>query len=98
MPVAKFTISMDPGLAKRVRSLAKREGLSVSAVIASCVARSIGDEAERRRLARDPLVEELARAFTDPAVLERAARVVAAEVDNPTLFREAMRIAGERKR
>jgi predicted DNA-binding ribbon-helix-helix protein len=73
----RLSITMDPRLAKRVRQIAKKEGVSISLVIERMVWDRVDIAAKRAAALSNPLVERLLNELTSPENVERAARLIA---------------------
>ena len=83
----KTSISIDSGVLKRLRKLAREEETSVSALIERFCSRALGDAELAAAARRDPLTERLLEEMLRPENIERAARIVGETVEDSNLFR-----------
>ncbi len=89
MAQERTSISLEAELLKRLRRLAKQEGLPFSTLVGQLCLRAIGDYELAAKARKDPLTERLIQEMLRPENIERAARIVGQESENPRLFNAA---------
>jgi predicted DNA-binding ribbon-helix-helix protein len=84
----RTTIYIESALLERLRKLAADDGSSVSSLLTRFAHQGIGDAELAAQAKRDPLTERLIEEMLRPENLDRAARIVGQESQDPVLFRQ----------
>lgn len=84
----QITVTIPSPVVKRLDRLAKKNGLTRSRQVQTCLERSLPDLELIAKSSSSPITEAILDELLKPENLERAARIAGQSAEDPTLFRQ----------